>query len=167
MRWVTSLAGLGVALVLVTVFIFVNGGYVYRTQCPRVGGSVETDWTYQINAILPYIGYSRSNCAVHTATRVALDAVGVWKIDDAVSSSSAMTDHTGDYTAAQIDGAKANCVQKGQGVTFCGCAIDELVRRFSPREFALISVATKYEELPGDLARRAQQAFSAVNQGCH
>jgi hypothetical protein len=91
-----ALAGLvgivGVAVLIATI----NGGYVYRVQCPQAGHT-ETEWTYRWESVVPYIGYSREGCTTHTATRLALDKVGVWELDD--------------------DGASANAdVEKGPSV---------------------------------------------------
>jgi hypothetical protein len=57
-----------------------HGGYMYRTECPRARGLTETEWSYRVYLVFPYV-YSRSGCETHTATRVAFDAVGIWKMD--------------------------------------------------------------------------------------
>ena len=153
---------------LLGAILLVNGGYVYRTQCPQVGGSIETDWTYRIYAVVPYLGYSRSGCEVHTATRIALDAIGVWKIHNAPSAVAAITtDHRGEYTAQQRAGMQANCVGKDKSASFCQCAMDELARRFTPADLSQISAVTRYDQLPADLAKRASDATKAITQGCH
>lgn len=85
--WVASSAyafGAVASLVSLTLVVgtiaAVNGGYVYRVECPTPQGTTETEWTYRIMNILPYVGYSRPGCEVHTATRVALSKIGIWEI---------------------------------------------------------------------------------------
>jgi hypothetical protein len=72
LEWVFGLIGGAIVLAIV---LLVNGGYVYRTKCARAGSSVETECSCQIFSFIPYSGYSRSGCEVHSSTRVALD---VW-----------------------------------------------------------------------------------------
>ncbi|MDQ2983105.1 MAG: hypothetical protein M3R70_04145 [Actinomycetota bacterium] len=71
-----ALGGIAIAL----VFLLVNGGYVYRTKCPLPSGGTETNWTYGINDILPYIRSTSPPCKSHTGTRLGLSATGIWPI---------------------------------------------------------------------------------------
>ncbi len=162
---VGSLFGIASVVLIGAAILLLNGGYVYRTQCPRVGGSTETDWSYRIFAIVPYLGYSRSGCQVHTATRIALDAVGIWKLHDR-SSSVNVADHRGEYTIKQDASMDAHCVSAGKSRSFCVCARDELTRRFTPNELSQISSVTRFDQLPAGLARRASDVTKAIDQGC-
>src|SRR5581483_9941142 len=104
MRLLHSITGVVVSVPVLLVVLAINGGYVYRTRCPHIQGSTETSWSYRIYEILPYIGYSRTGCQVHTATRVALDWVGLWKLPSAqpVAAGAPSTGHQGEYTGDQI-----------------------------------------------------------------
>jgi hypothetical protein len=84
-----SLIGSLSALGVLGLVVLVNGGYVYRTSCPRADGHVETSWQWRINDVIPYLGYSVSDCQSHTATRELLSAVGVWKLRSHISTSTA------------------------------------------------------------------------------
>jgi hypothetical protein len=174
MRLLSSLGGaLGVVLVVV-VIVLVNGGYVYRTQCPHLQGSTETSWSYHINDIAPYVGYSRSGCQVHTATRLALDWVGVWKLHAATAptansapGNSSATGHQSEYTASQRTFMQTHCVNSGKPESFCKCAMAELTRAFTPSELGQISAVTRYDELPSELASRAHDVNTAIASDCH
>lgn len=75
MRWITTLF---TSAFVVLILALVNGGYVYRTQCPLPSGAIETHWTYDIGDVLPYVGRSTSApCVSHTGTRLALSALSI------------------------------------------------------------------------------------------
>jgi len=97
-----SLIGSLSALGILGLVVLVNGGYVYRTSCPRADGRVETSWQWRINDVIPYLGYSVSDCQSHTATRELLSAVGIWKLNGHVSSSGAANQEA----AAQLGSIK-------------------------------------------------------------
>jgi hypothetical protein len=158
--WVAS--ALGVVIVL-GVLALINGGFVYRTECPRVAGSVETEWTWRIFSVVPYIGYSRSGCETHTATRVALDALGIWKLD---RNRALTADHRREYAPDNLTAMKNQCVANGESMSFCDCAMDELARRFTPSELSQITAVTQLDSLPSDLGHRASDAFKTVERDC-
>ena len=166
---VRGLAGVVSGAAILVAVLLANGGYVYRTQCPHLGGSTETDWSYRIYAIFPYIGYSRTGCEVHTATRIALDAIGLWKIHDVGTAppTVAATDHRGEYSKAVTTSMQTHCVSTGKSASFCGCAMNELTRDFSPTELAQISSVTRFDQLPTGLAQRASVDTTAIDQDCH
>lgn len=62
-----------------TAFVIaaVNGGYVYKTTCPMPSGATSTSWTYGIDDVLPYIRQVSEPCETHTASRLALSAIGI------------------------------------------------------------------------------------------
>jgi len=153
-----------VGLAVVAVLVLVNGGYAYRAQCPGGSEATETSWSYRIADVVPYKGFSRPGCSVHSAARVGLDAIGLWRIPD--TAAAVVSGHTAEYRPEQIEQAKERCVKAGEEESFCDCAMDELTRRFSPREFQQISSAAQYEDLPGSLARRAERTVAAVSRGC-
>jgi hypothetical protein len=68
------------AVTVAALFLVVNGGYVYKTQCPLPGGGVTASWTYGINDILPYIRTTSAPCVSHTGTRLALSALSIWPL---------------------------------------------------------------------------------------
>jgi hypothetical protein len=72
--------GLIMALVVLTVAVLVNGGFVYKTSCATADGHTITHWSYAISDVIPYIGYAESGCQSHTGTRELLSAVGVWPL---------------------------------------------------------------------------------------
>jgi hypothetical protein len=82
LRYLAS--GLGALIGIVVVLLFfglVNGGLVYRKQCPTAEGTVKTDWTYRWSAPLPYVlAPSEEGCEVHSGTRMALSSIGLWKV---------------------------------------------------------------------------------------
>jgi hypothetical protein len=166
MRLLAALGTLATGTAVLLAIVAINGGYVYRTQCLHVGGSTESSWSWRINDLIPYLGYSRSGCEVHTATRWALDAVGVWSIKSESVTAAESIDHRGDYTANQHASMQANCEGKGSSTSFCLCAMDELTRRFPLAELQQISSVTRFDQLPGDLGQRASAATSAISQDC-
>lgn len=169
MRLVRSVTGVLGAVLAALVIVLVNGGYVYRTQCPHIQGSTETSWSYHINDIVPYFGYSRTGCEVHTASRLALDWVGVWKLHSATTppASSSPTGHQSEYTASQRTFMNTHCVNAGKSESFCTCATAELTRAFTPSELGQISAVTRYDQLPSGLASRAYDENTAIAQDCH
>ena len=159
--------GAATAVSVLVVLLVVNGGYVYRTQCPHVDGSTETSWRYGISDIVPYVGYSQSGCQVHTATRLLLDAIGIWKLHDPTpSTTGAPSGHQSEYTSVMRASMQSHCVSSGKAASFCRCATDELTRAFSPVELSQISSASRFDQLPSALARRARDETSAINQDC-
>jgi len=162
--------GLASVLGVLLVFLLVNGGYVYRTECPRAGGSTETDWSYRIYQFIPYLGYSRSGCESHTATRVALDAIGVWKLDDD-EGVSAPTGYRHEYLASDITRLQDNCEEGGRSESFCRCMVDELTLRFSRAEAtqlanAVVGGTQRYDELPSAIRDKAYEFGAAVDRDC-
>jgi hypothetical protein len=165
------LGGLGALLAVIGVLLvvaLVNGGYLYRVECPR-GGGTETEWTYRWFSVIPYVGYDRSGCETHSATRVALDAIGLWKIDN--DDSTADADHSSEYPQALVSEMVDACVASGESRAFCGCAYDEITRRLSPTEFERLAIALqggaqRFEELPEDLRRKVSDATVAAEADC-
>lgn len=74
---IVSLVG-GVALLL--TLLLVNGGYIYKTSCPLSSGGTQTNWTYGIDDIVPYVRSTSPPCSDHTGTRLLLSAVGIWPL---------------------------------------------------------------------------------------
>jgi hypothetical protein len=170
MRFLAGLGALVGTVVFLLVFALVNGGYIYRVQCPRGGGTTETEWTYRWQSVLPYVGYSRSGCRTHTATALALDAIGVRSIDDE-SSRTPGADHSSEYDPQSVRQAVDSCVAQGESRPFCECAIDEFTRRLSPAEFdrlarAMRSGAETFDDLPSDLGEKTQDASAAARRDC-
>jgi hypothetical protein len=164
------LAGLLGAAAIVLVIALVNGGYIYRVECPRAGGSTETEWTYRWNSVIPYVGYDRSGCETHSGTRVALDAIGLWSIDDDPGRREA-EDHSSEFPPEAVAAMKANCSAGGESRAFCDCAFDELTIRLSPDEVqqladAIRGGATTFEELPDDLRAKVTDAAAAAENDC-
>ena len=162
-RW--GVIGLVAGVAVVIALLLVNGGYVYRSQCPQASGSVETSWSYRISSVVPYSRYSRSNCAVHSATRVALAKLGIWKIGD-VHGGTAAVDHTSEWTDLELTKGRTRCVANGGTYAFCSCVITELAKRFTPTEANRVSAARRLNQLPPGLGRRARLATAAINQTC-
>jgi hypothetical protein len=163
-------SAIGVGLVIVVVVVL-NAGFVYRVECPRAGGSTETEWTYRWQSLFPYIGYSRSGCESHTATRVALDAVGLWAIDDGEGGNDQSSDHSSEYPpdllASMVDG----CVSDGESREFCQCALDEFTLRVSAEEAQSVAEAfrtgaARYDELPEGVRGKVQDAVVAAETDC-
>jgi hypothetical protein len=156
------LGGLG-ALGVVLLVLAVNGGFVYRTQCAGASGSTETNWTYKINQVIPYIGYSKTGCEAHTATRIALDKVGIWKLHH----STAAVDHTPEYTAANVATISKGCSNTGAKVSFCDC-FARIVSRYVPLADYNTAVAairsgdTKLADLPKSM----QNATAITQRSC-
>jgi hypothetical protein len=130
---------------------------------------METSWSYRISAILPYVGYSRPGCQVHTATRLALDWMGIWKLHpaEAATANPNQVGHRSEYTRAERTFMQAHCVQAGKSASFCECATAELTRAFTPSELGQISAVRRYDQLPASLASRAHDENAAIAQDCH
>jgi hypothetical protein len=64
-----------------SLFLLINGGYVYKTTCPLPSGGKQSSWTWTINDILPYIRQTEEPCTSHTATRLFVSAVGIAPLD--------------------------------------------------------------------------------------
>jgi len=60
------------------------GGVSYRKDCVTETAEVKKDWTFTWFAPVPYLFRpSEPGCSVHTGTRVALDAIGLFTFTDA------------------------------------------------------------------------------------
>jgi len=160
-----AVIGLVGALVVIVAVLLANGGYAYRSQCPQASGSVETSWSYQISSVVPYLRYSRSGCAVHSATRVGLAKLGIWKISDGHGATGTV-DHTSEWTDLQLAKGRARCIGNGSSYAFCSCVITELAKRFTPDEATQVSTAKRLDQLPAGLARRARLATAAIDDEC-
>jgi hypothetical protein len=163
---VRLLAGLGGVLTFVVVALLVvavNGGYVYRTQCAGAGGSIETNWSYKINQVIPYIGYSKAGCDTHTATRVALNSVGIWKFH----SSPTAIDHTSEYTAANVAQLSSQCVSTGSTQSFCDCVARTVARYVSLNDYnASVAKIQSGDRKMADLPKSMQQATAITKRDC-
>jgi hypothetical protein len=97
-----GLGTVGVVVLVVVVFLPVNGGYVYRTKCPLASGGTQTKWTYGIDDILPYIRSTSPPCHSHTGTRLVISAMGISPIHDDDSTAVSKTNITpADKSAAE------------------------------------------------------------------
>jgi hypothetical protein len=156
------LAFLLVALLVVAI----NGGYVYRTQCAGAGGSTETDWTYKINQVIPYLGHSKTGCETHTATRVALNSLGIWKFH-----SSAAVDHTAEYSLDDVAKISSGCVNGGQPQSFCYCFARNVARYVSLDTYnaaaaAIQAGARNFSDLPESTRKPMQRAAAITQRDC-
>ncbi|MDQ2983106.1 MAG: hypothetical protein M3R70_04150 [Actinomycetota bacterium] len=71
-------AALGGLLVTILILGLVNGGLIYRKQCPTAQATVRTDWSYRWFAPVPYLlAPKEGGCEVHSGTRVALSSLGI------------------------------------------------------------------------------------------
>ncbi|TMC50039.1 MAG: hypothetical protein E6J20_17635 [Chloroflexi bacterium] len=70
---------IGGALFFLAV-IAINGGYVYKTTCPRPTGGNDSSWSYNIDDIVPYTRTVSPPCSTHSASRLALSWVGIWSL---------------------------------------------------------------------------------------
>jgi len=84
MRTIVSVVGsLLAALALPVLFVLVNGGLIYRTQCATPEGTVRTDWSYEWRSPIPYLlAPKETGCEVHSATHVLASKVGVAELDE-------------------------------------------------------------------------------------
>lgn len=101
---VAVLSGYLVTLAIVlTMFGLVNGGLVYRTQCPTPEGTLKTDWTYKWFLPIPYLlASSEEGCETHNGTRIALAKIGVWELEEKTAAQIAR-----DYVTEDTDPAIA------------------------------------------------------------
>jgi hypothetical protein len=100
MRILGGLGSVAVGLAVVIVFLFINGGYVYRTKCPLASGGTQTKWTYGIDDILPYIRSTSAPCKSHTGTRLLISAVGIAPLNEGDSTADAAPITPADQVAA-------------------------------------------------------------------
>jgi hypothetical protein len=154
----------------------VNAGYIYRVDCPRANGSTEREWTYQLNSVIPYFAYSRSGCETHSATRVALSSVGLWKIGGGGgggggSAGNSSEDHTAEYLPGALEPAINACTTTGKSRSFCQCAYGEVARRLTPDEFNRVALALNagqqaYQGLPESIRERIHEADVVAERDC-
>jgi hypothetical protein len=168
-RILGALSGVLGGAIAVLAILLLNGGYVYRTQCPRADGSTETTWSYKLDLAIPYIGYSRSGCESHTATRVGLDAAGLWKIRK--ESAPAIQDHSLEYSDSDVSTMTRNCVNTGESRKFCSCVAKEMIRRLSLTEYnqaalAIQGGATTYDELPSSIQQKMHDITYVAEHDC-
>ncbi len=160
------LAGLSALLGFVGIALAVaviNGGYVYRTQCAGANGSTETNWSYKINQVIPYIGYSKTGCESHTGTRVVLDSVGIWKLHDSAST----VDHTAEYTAGDVARISSGCVGTGATKSFCDRFARTVARYVSLDDYNTAAVAIRSGDTKlSDLPKSMQNATAITNRNC-
>lgn len=76
-RAIVMLAGVVAGLACV---FFISGGYIWRVDCLTAEGTVRRSWEW--NSFIPWVGPSETGCEAYAAPRIALSALGVWKIDD-------------------------------------------------------------------------------------
>ena len=150
-------------LVIASVAVAINGGYIYRTQCAGAGGSTDTSWSYKINQIVPYIGYSKTGCETHTATRVALNSLGIWKFHPSPTA----IDHTAEYTAADVAQISKQCVGTGATQSFCDCFARNVARYASVDDYnasaaTIQSGDTKMADQPTSM----QQVAAITQRDC-
>lgn len=68
----------GILAVQFTMLAGFLGGLAYKQECVTDKGTVKSDWTFQWAAPIPYVFRpSDPGCITHTASRVALNAVGI------------------------------------------------------------------------------------------
>lgn len=68
------------------VFLYV-GGISYHKECVNEQGRIAKSWSFTWFAPIPYLFRpDDSGCVVHTGTRVALNAAGIAKFDEATAS---------------------------------------------------------------------------------
>jgi len=163
MRLLAGLGGVLTFLFVVLLAVAINGGYVYRTQCAGASGSTETNWSYKINQVIPYIGYSKTGCETHTATRVALDSVGLWKLH----ASATAVDHTSEYTAADVAQISSGCVNTGAKQSFCDC-FARTVARYAPLHDynTTAGLIRSGDSKMSDLPKSMQQATAITRRDC-
>jgi hypothetical protein len=74
----TGLAGLLGAGFVILLLGLQLGGMAYRKDCPTPHGTVNKDWSFQWIPIPYLFRPTAPGCAVHTGTRVALNAIGLF-----------------------------------------------------------------------------------------
>jgi len=163
MRLLAGLGGVLTFMVIALLVVAINGGYVYRTQCAGAGGSTETDWSYKINQVIPYIGYSKTGCETHTATSVILNSVGIWKFH----SSTTAIDHTSEYTAADVAKISSGCVNTGSTQSFCDCFARTVARYVPLNDYnAAAEQIQSGDRKMADLPQSMQQATAITQRDC-
>jgi hypothetical protein len=169
---VRLLTGVGSLVLLagpLLVVALVNGGYVYRVECPKGEGSTETEWTYRWNNVIPYIGYDRSGCETHSGTRVALDALGIWNLGEG-SAGETNVDHSSEYPPELREAMTDDCVTASESRAFCECAINEIALRLSIGEFEQTAPALRaggsFDDLPEEIRGKARDAAVAAETDC-
>lgn len=170
MKIVGLFVGLLVSVIILAGFTLLNGGYVYRVECPKVGGTTEVFWKYTIlDSPVPYT-YSRSGCEVYSGTRLALSAIGILELrhDDMDMN---YVDHLSEHSLEVINMMKASCISEGNSEDYCTCAIEELARRLSPAEIAVVAEAVaagaeRYDDLPDSVREKARDAVAAIETDC-
>lgn len=77
---VGALLGMGF---IILVLALETGGISFRKDCATPRGTVSKSWTVQWFIPIPYLFRpSEAGCSVHTGTRVALNAIGVFPFSD-------------------------------------------------------------------------------------
>jgi hypothetical protein len=164
MRLLSGLSALLSGAVVVLLIAAINGGYVYRTQCAGASGSTETNWTYKINQVIPYIGYSKAGCETHTGTRVALDSLGIWKLHNSTTA----VDHTAEYTASDVAQISSGCVGTGAKQSFCDCFARVVARYVSLDDYNTSAAAIRSGDTNmADLPKSMQTATTITQRSCH
>lgn len=87
------------------LFVFANGGYVWRDDCMTARGSVETSYSYRINQLVPYLAPSEPGCSYYSGTRVLASAVGFWEIPTVRGTSTETSSTASAETARFVTGA--------------------------------------------------------------
>ncbi len=148
------------------LFGLVNAGNVYRVECPRLGGGpTETEWTWDPIRI-PYVGYEPFGCETHTSTRLALDAVGLWSIEDAPRNPDVGFELNQPYDSSFINQWVRGCVYSGESVAFCRCAIDKYTARLRPDEFETAAAVAHSGGQLSELPENLRDAVRAVERDC-
>jgi hypothetical protein len=80
MRSTPAIAGAALGFVLVALLLALEiGGISFRKDCVTRRGTVSHEWTFRWYAPIPYVFRpSKPGCVVHTGTRVALNALGLF-----------------------------------------------------------------------------------------
>lgn len=169
MRVIAAIGSVLGVLLFASFFVGVNAGYVYRTECPRQGGSTETEWTHHFQQVIPYVGFSRSGCETHSATRIGFDKLGIMKIHRSVAV--APVDHRPEYSEANISSIAKGCVNTGSTQAFCDCMAQEMATRISPVDYNRVATAFQagaksYSDLPSDLADDMRAVAEVADRDC-
>jgi hypothetical protein len=91
----------------VLALVAINGGYVYRTDCPKPTGGSDSSWSYNINDIIPYTRSADAPCSTHSLSRLALSWTGIWSLGHTVKP---VTITAADKQAAVVLGAATKAV---------------------------------------------------------
>jgi len=93
MNTIFSLAG-GAAAVVIALLL--NLGYVYKTSCPS-----GTSWHYSaLDDVIPYTRQAAAPCHTHSATRLALSAIGIAKVKETSGTGASATADKANQQAA-------------------------------------------------------------------